>query len=57
MLTGADVGSTIRSEVTASNDAGSATAHSVTGGQVDPVAPGQHGPARRSPASPATARP
>ena len=39
MLTGADIGSTIRSEVTASNAAGSATAHSVPTGTVDPVAP------------------
>ena len=39
VLTGADIGSTIRSEVTASNAAGSATAHSVPSGTVDPVAP------------------
>ena len=39
VLTGADIGSTIRSEVTASNAAGSATAHSVPTGTVDPVAP------------------
>ena len=39
VLTGADIASTIRSEVTASNPAGSATAHSVPSGTVDPVAP------------------
>jgi hypothetical protein len=39
VLTGADIGSTIRSEVTASNAAGSATAHSAPSGTVAAVAP------------------